>query len=984
MRPHRLVLAGFGAFAKRTEVDFDRLSEHGLYLIIGDTGSGKTTIFDAMTYALYGEVAGNRDKQSMASEYDDRDEPYVEFKFSHKNCQYLVKRTLEGKNPSDHMISILDSTGSPVHTETGKSNIKTFVEERIKLDADQFMKVVLLPQNQFQKFLVANSSEREKLLQALFGTYQYQEISDSLMERARLKVDEAETVIGKLKSNEITAQEIIDGLPSDSKFGDVPRLELGYEQTLDALRRHKKKSDEESRLLSAAATEAAKKAQAVSDGAELFDANKELSELVLIRDEQSKPTAHALERLENHKKAVPVSNAFKSEKKALEDKAEAEATLKEIEDKLSKIIRANRTVNLIGDIKKTRSDGIASTNAYVARMKAAVLGARDKYKEATDYQNSGEESRILIDESLNRKKEIEIELKQIKSKHKKLTLEQKQQQHFVSKLSNLKARALALDNLLEVADVAAAKAQLRIANLEYTKAAEHFLVAQQALKDAHDLRTRHLAGELGHSLKRGKECPVCGSISHPRKAKRSKMINIEVLEKKRTKAQRQQGQAEVNLKSCQSQLAKAVSASKKLPTKQVQSKLRSELKAATKASTDLERISKSLVALSKSISLLESESSVLETEVKNQTKIEKESIAKSMTLITAAKSIISEDEIEGALDAVNKIQALINDLDSAERKVVSAVGKAEESSSNLQKVLKVSGFTSIAIAISAECDDASLTEFERVIKESETRETQITRLEGRTKDKIIPQERPDAETAEKNLEVAKKSATIAAELANSLGTALTVVESLVNNQKTIGVNAIKDLEFAKSARSLADKFRIGTTGANGLLGLERWVQRHLFREVCQVSNTYIRSLFNGRYELTLEPQVGREKSKAGGLDLYVIDAQSGKSRQVQNLSGGETFLVSLALALSLAEVVQNIFGAIELSSLFIDEGFGTLDADTLESAMSLLNSIQSDGRSIGIISHVGQMHLRLPIGLKVRKTSRGSSVVHYERPAVIS
>ena len=151
-----------------------------------------------------------------------------------------------------------------------------------------------------------------------------------------------------------------------------------------------------------------------------------------------------------------------------------------------------------------------------------------------------------------------------------------------------------------------------------------------------------------------------------------------------------------------------------------------------------------------------------------------------------------------------------------------------------------------------------------------------------------------------------------------------------------------------------------------------------------MGNTHIRSLSKGRYELTLDAQLGTEKAKAGGLDLYVIDANSGKTRQVQNLSGGETFLVSLALALSLAEVVQSLFGGIELSSLFIDEGFGTLDSDTLDSAVSLLDSIQSDGRSIGIITHVDQMQKTLPIGMKIHKSPRGSSIEQLDHLAVMS
>ena len=411
MKPHRLILAGFGAFAKRAEVDFDRLSEHGLYLITGDTGSGKTTIFDAMTYALYGEVAGNRDKQSVASEYEDRDEPYVEFQFSHKNRHFIIKRTVEGKNPSDHSISEIDSSGKSVSTVTGKSNIQKYVEDLIRLDAEQFMKVVLLPQGQFQRFLVANSSEREKLLQALFGTSVYQKISDSFLERARVKVEDANTVLQKLKSSEITAQEIIDGLPTDGNLGEIPRLEFGYDGSLSALQHQKKISDAESQRLGAAQTAAAKKSQAVVEEAELFDAKEQLDGLVSLQNEAAKLTALALDSIDKHEKAIPVANAHKSENEALSNKNLAKTELEQINQSLTEIIRRNQSEKLIAKITENRANGVASINAYIAKTKAAIYHAKSQYEDVADFQINAEEARESIDESNAREIVIKGELK---------------------------------------------------------------------------------------------------------------------------------------------------------------------------------------------------------------------------------------------------------------------------------------------------------------------------------------------------------------------------------------------------------------------------------------------------------------------------------------------------------------------------------------------------------------------------------------------
>lgn len=983
MIPHHLVLAGFGAFAKRTEVDFDRLSKHGLYLIVGETGSGKTTIFDALTYALYGKVAGNRTSKNLASDYDHRDDPYVEFHFSHKKRHFLIKREASEDKTGKASIAEVDSDGREASIVKGLRNVEDYVQDLIGLDADQFMKVVLLPQNEFQKFLIASSSDREKLLQALFGTAVYQRISESMVERATKKVDEANAVLQQLKSSEITAQEIIDGLSTNGGLAEIPRLELGYDATLSALRDQKASSDRSSQAFGAALTMAAKKSQAVVEEAELFDAKQQLDELLVLQNKALKATESAVAAIENHEKAIPVSNAHKSEQDVVLLKLQAETEFRKLDENLGEIIRLNKSEKLVAEIKAIRLGGAASINAYIAKAKAAIQKAQSHYGDAASFTVDAEEAREVIDESVDRQLEIREELKALVPEQKKLVAAQKKQQQAIAKLSNLKSRMAALEKLLEVADVAGAKEELKYADSDYKSASVVYESAQSALKDAHNLRTKHLAGELGADLKSGKECPVCGSTDHPQKAKRSKAIDIDLLETKRTKAQKRFGEAEAELKRCQNQLTKATAAARKLPAKDVQNKLKADLKVATQASKDLEKTSKQIATYARDISKLETESSGLKTEIKNQTKNETTALAKSKALVADAKAIIAEENIDSALEAFDEISLLIKKLETAERKVVTTSSKAEESASNVLQVLKVSGFTTVAAALKAVCEQSELTDFKQAIKDGESRKTQITRFEGRIKGKTIPQSRPDTESAEANLDAAAQFAKDASELANALGTAVNVVESLVKNQKTIGANAIADLDFASAAEKLADTFKKGKTGSQGILGLERWVQRHLFKEVCTGSNTHIRSLLKGRYELTLDPQKDRERDKTGGLDLYVIDANSGKTRQVQDLSGGETFLVALALALSLADVVQSIFGGIELSSLFIDEGFGALDAETLDAAVSLLDSIRSDGRSIGIITHVDQMQKTLPIGMKIIKSSRGSSIQQIDHLVVV-
>lgn len=984
MRPHRLVLAGFGAFANRAEVDFDKLNTHGLYLIIGETGSGKTTIFDAMTYALYGDVAGNRDSGSVASDYDNCDSPYVEFEFSHKQKRFLIKRKIKSSDVSEHSISEILPDGKTLNAVTGKTAVKNFVQELIGLDADQFMKVVLLPQGKFEQFLVATSKDREEMLQALFGTEVYEKISESMIVRSDQQVREASAVLQDLSSKEDSAQKFLDTLESLGYEGEIPDLQNGCEEPLRILREQRGNADKAAVIGQKLLTDAAKKLQAVADEVELFNAGNDLAALISLQKKMEKQVSAAETAINDHGRAKPVSQANESAKEANLKKEAAEKNLQNIDSSISEIIRSHKSSSMISAISKMRLDGVASVNAYIAKTKAHIEKAVLKNEQAEELEDDANSANDEIIQDKKRSEEIKKLLKGLSEKLKKASAEQKIQQAAIAKLSNLKTQVAELDNLLEISNVAEAKSELKLAAAEFKRSSGIYDKAREALKSAHELRIRHLAGELGASLKSGKECPVCGSTDHPQKAKKSKIVNIEQLEARRTSAQRLAQSAELELKRCEKQLVAATEAAKRLPTKESQNKLRAELKLANQASKDLAKTSAQVKLLSTQVSNLKSEAAGVKSNLTNQERIAKSSTAKAKKLREEANVIIPKTQIAGSLKALSEISRLVGKLEAAEKDFNEKAGKASQAAENIEKVLRESGFSSLVVALRAVKMKAELTELEVVVSDAKNRQKEITGLEGRVKGKVIPTELPDLESAKDNLEEARLASSGASKLANGLGQAISVVESLKHDQETAGASAKEDLEFAQKAKELAERFKKGRNGAGGILGLERWVQRRLFKEVCNVGNAHLQILSKGRYQLTLDPLKGRERAHAGGLDLYVIDSNNGKTRQVQNLSGGETFLVALALALSLAEVVQSLFGGIELSSLFIDEGFGTLDSDTLELSILLLETIRRDGRSIGIITHVDQMQKTLPIGMKIHKSPKGSSIEQFDLLATSS
>ena len=286
--------------------------------------------------------------------------------------------------------------------------------------------------------------------------------------------------------------------------------------------------------------------------------------------------------------------------------------------------------------------------------------------------------------------------------------------------------------------------------------------------------------------------------------------------------------------------------------------------------------------------------------------------------------------------------------------------------------LKKSQFATEALAVAATLDTNKEDELTELVNKFAERETRILKIEAAIGLEPVPLTRPDLATIDEDLRESEELAEETSKAANAVSGALEQIESAYR-VITDSAPMIKELQAqAIKASSMATVFEKGATGQ---LGLEVWVQRTLFEEVCLVANGQLGSLSSNRYSLTLDQEEGGiSKRRGSGLDIYVLDSHTGKTRPVQTMSGGEQFMASLALALALAEVVQRHSGGIELPCLFIDEGFGGLDGEALDLAIDLLGKLHASGRTVGIITHVEAMQEQLPIGIRVTKTDRGSSL----------
>jgi exonuclease SbcC len=328
-------------------------------------------------------------------------------------------------------------------------------------------------------------------------------------------------------------------------------------------------------------------------------------------------------------------------------------------------------------------------------------------------------------------------------------------------------------------------------------------------------------------------------------------------------------------------------------------------------------------------------------------------------------------DLDDVREMLDETAECIDELTEATGQLSGLVGKAQQAAEGLATALAREGFSREPEVAAGLLDEDTLDALGECVQVDVARSERMLELRAVVGEAPVPKHRPDLDMLEEAAEIAAAALEQAGDRATTLANAVETLERRGEALTTLGSDVASLVERAIRAKHIAD---VVNRGEGEILGLERWVQRAVFEEVCQVATEQIRALSHGRYVLTLDATGQPQRKRAAGLDLFVTDSHTGRTRRVQSLSGGEQFLTSLALALALAEVVQNRSGGIELSTLFIDEGFGSLDGDTLDTAVEVLRSLQDNGRTVGLISHVDAMKQELPVGIQVTPSQTGSSI----------
>ncbi len=920
MKPLMLTMQAFGPYAERETVDFAAIG-HGLFLICGPTGSGKTTIFDAIKFALYGQTSGElREAREMRSDHAAPDElTSVELTFEHGGHEYRVYRAPAQARPKkrgEGMTEVkpeafLEDVTDGVSLASRDSDVTAHIIELLGIDADQFSRIVMIAQNDFAAVLNAKTKEREALFREIFGTQLYARMQDLLDERRRaLEADMANARtamegeierMARPRDEELAARydELME-LPDGAAHGHD--LELLLEKALGAEKGHVRAlKEEQARLRQEQAT--LDTALGTTEAHERAKANVIAARAWL--DENAERIAAAVARRDKLAAEAPQRDELRAQVHTLEgslddyDGLEAERT---------------RFSKLEGERDKTQR----------TLEEAGAKQARERSK----LDASVEEQASLGD----------VELRKTRNAALRERLEASRGE--LAALDDARVRLIALED------------DLRVKQGELAAAEDALAQASGTQLEAQRLYNADRAGMLAEALGEGEPCPVCGSTEHPRLATRGdgapSDAQLEELASALDTARTHRDEAAVQ--------AATVAAHAESARADVSERTQTLLDAAP---DDLE------AALRVRLAQVDDELAALAADEK-----------------ACARDAKRLEELE---TQIGKMNASVEELAFKERELQARVSRLAVECAQAKTAFETR-LASLAHESKESAEDA-LAELKGRLKQmddaleaaraqADTLVTTRAEQEAKLKAALETQEGSD------ELDVAQlrdDRAALAARdeaLADDLAATQALVAKHADSLEAIKRHATRIGKLEERFVSIDYLARLGSGKIAGKLGkvaFETYVQGAYFDQVLTAANERLHVMSASRYSL-VHRDVGRDRRASAGLEIDVLDRYTGMLRPSETLSGGETFLASLALALGLSDVIMAQAGGMYIDAMFVDEGFGTLDEDTCQLAVEVLGNLSSDDRMIGIVSHVPDLRERITRQIQVTKTRSGSTL----------
>lgn len=1069
MKPILLTMQAFGSYGEKTEIDFQKGGD--FFLISGDTGSGKSTIFDAMMFALYGEVSTvgiNKDKKKnekldeMLSQFVDvqKTKPYASLIFTaYQHGQeetYTVRRTPRYTRPAKRgdaklqdereTVELLMPDGSQYPGKLSETNRK--IEELVGLTADQFRKVVMIAQGEFMDFLRAGSKEKTELLRDLLKTDYYYQLSERLKTLAKEKNTAAKT--RRANMSFFAGRAVTEGLPEE----DAQALEAAKGTVITAKELQPEQVDTLAEVLSGVC--ARLQLQQGELAQQQTAAQKDRDEC-MKRIEAAKPLMDRFEELESAEKVLQecAAQADEIEKKrgligkirdawAIEPKyqrmKDAQKTLtdaqRELATKQQELPQLKQTaadaVVLHQQMEKAQQDATAHESEVKTKVKDA-LKTFDALEKAEKALRQAEEADAKAKANAESAKKALDDFKKQEDawRTQEAELQGAEAAYEVCKQQNQQYRDLkkSLEDLHgNQKDVQEKARQAAAAKDAYASATQKYQRAQNEYDDYRLAFLNAQAGLLARELVSGKPCPVCGALEHPapcQLTQENQQLNREQLERRRKAADdaaKAQEEKAKESESAQVKLTERQKAAEEAEKKLVENatNIRENVPMATAADVEamlqawlpeLQSASKSVQA---KVDALKKVRENLDGAKAERDKLEKAAAdAQETAKSTAVKKAEAEktwnlhqEELSGgtyrtredavaqrtqAQEAKQKAEAAASQATEKERQAQKAETECKARIQQLdaempkkqadveefnqqyqqtmaEKSLDEAQWQALTANYDAEEPDRLQKKVNDFDQKKNTAETRCTMAQSA----IAGREKPDMaklEAASKAAESALKEVSDALEAAKHLRlNNEKVLEDLREGREPLA-NACKE---ANTAQHLSDVMA-GTESGNRM-NLETFVQRNYMEKILCDANRRFRDMSNGQFELKLIPVEDAGEGKNKGLDLEAYSIVTGKTRSVNTLSGGESFMAALSLALGMADQIQAATAAIHLDVMFIDEGFGSLSDNARNEAVNILKEMAGKQRQIGIISHVSELKDEIENQLIVKKDDRGSHI----------
>lgn len=1086
---HRLEFEAFMAYPDRQTIDFGDLNAAGVFLLNGPTGAGKTTILDAICYALYGGTTGDRDPAQLYSTYAARSNtpPRVFLDLTLQGRRLRINRTpvyshpitrgkragqmtfkaatatveelLPGGNPGD------DKAWKPIASQVKEVN--AVIAEHIHLNREQFLKVVLLAQGQFAQFLKSKPVERKELLKKMFPVDHIEAMYAELLEeakQARQDVANDEQALDGYLNRARSGMEALreshapltpEGEVAEASSAGASEVEEAAEaitpetvaaETLDAwlasgIEEARTASTRDGREHSRLAGEADRHAQTLNERLQLRKDWGEYEQLIARRErlvEEREPHEARVKELADARAAAPLTVRYtqlRVEEQDIEEQrarqAEYAGALKTARESLRRALRAGedpaedavpypeeelfarRTAEEPAEARGRHLDAtLASLRALhkrddqLAQEERAVRQAQTRSEQLAQKVESAAQKLETLGA---RAREIQENLKAYEKAEEEHALalrgaEDAEKAHREAQQAqqNIDAARRAVAEAEKEAERALGTRQK--AQERWEEAARAAIEATDAFRSMQAQRLAQASSLLARELAKGEPCPVCGSAEHPNPARAREGESL-VEQTDLDAAKTREDRAHEASHAREVEKEKATLAYHRASEALARARSQSETLAAQER-TDPEQSARQLAQARERVQQTTTRLAERDALRKRQAQAEAEQKAAEETrstlhdALTEAQALHRESlerrdalarELESSRACVpfaQRIEALENYRTLAQREEQGSLllnRAVEEHSKHLvevQELLRESPFTDSAGVIVAERTEAQILALKKAVNDYELESARVSESLGREALVVVAarvaageQAPDDQQELRGRIEELRQRVQHLVRREGEREGIVRSLQALRSEFVAFRERTAERYDRAEMLGALAAAARGDTLGGyTHQVDLVSYVLGGEFERILDVADKYLQRMSDGRYGMKLSDHRAKGSRSGGGLNLNITDTWTGEPRDAASLSGGESFLASLALALGLAEVVQSNNGGIELDTLFIDEGFGTLDSETLDTVMNTIESLRENGRTIGLISHVEEMKNRIPTQIVVEKGQRGSSV----------